>query len=120
MNKLAYTLAALAFLMVGASMAQAAEPEPVLVVTTDSVDPAVNRQVELWAQIHLAEYLKTAGPGRVSITYLKTGKGIAKATADEIQSPAFMAQTSQTMGVAAQVLRESMIVRDAFAEPGKQ
>lgn len=118
MNKLvSYVLAVLAFLMVGAS-AQAAEPEPVMVVTTDSADPAVNRQVELWAQIHLAEYLKTAGPGRVSITYLKTGQGAAKATADEIKAPAFLDQTSKTMSVAAQVLHESMIVREAFAEPG--
>lgn len=90
-----------------------------MVVTTDSVDPAVNRQVELWAQIHLAEYLKTAGPGRVSITYLKAGQGVAKATADEIKAPAFLDQTSKTMSVAAQVLHESMIVREAFPEAGK-
>lgn len=59
MNKLAYTLAALAFLAVGASMAQAAEPEPVLVVTTDSTYPAVNRRP--WPRV---DYLPQGGAGR--------------------------------------------------------
>lgn len=115
MKKL-FSILLLAFSLVGVTTAAVEEKPSVIVVTTDSADPAVNRQIELWVQIHLAEFLKTAKAERVTITYLKTGEGAAKPTTSEIQSPAFEDQTSKTMDVAAQALREALIVRDAFPQ----